>query len=152
MRLALWGVAATVALAATALAAYSDGSAQRTPATPVPAATAVARPPVSTAQVPRPNHLDVETRRLSDAVRSLSADRDRLLARIAVLERSVEDMTGSIRPPDTWSSTATVPVLPIRPLRTTTATPPAATPQPAETTAPRSVRTVPHRRPLQLHP
>lgn len=37
-----------------------------------------------------------EGRRLAETVRSLSSDRDRLLARIATLEHSVEDITGSI--------------------------------------------------------
>jgi hypothetical protein len=47
------------------------------------------------AQAARP--LDAnEGRRLADTVRVLSADRERLLARIAALEHNVDDMTGSI--------------------------------------------------------
>jgi hypothetical protein len=40
---------------------------------------------------------EAETRKLSEAVRSLHSDRDQLLARIALLERSLDDVTGSIR-------------------------------------------------------
>ncbi len=36
-------------------------------------------------------------RRLTETVRALAADRDRLVARIATLERSLEDVTGSIK-------------------------------------------------------
>ena len=39
----------------------------------------------------------VEGRKLAETVRLLTADRERLLARIAVLENNVDDMTGSIR-------------------------------------------------------
>jgi hypothetical protein len=38
-----------------------------------------------------------ETRRLSEAVRLLDSERERLRARIASLERSIEDITGSIQ-------------------------------------------------------
>ncbi len=51
----------------------------------------VARAPVQVAN-------DAEQRRLSDAVRELSADRDRLQARLASLERNLDDVTGSIPP------------------------------------------------------
>jgi hypothetical protein len=37
-----------------------------------------------------------EERRLAETVRTLAAERERLMARIAMLEHSVEDMTGSI--------------------------------------------------------
>ena len=40
--------------------------------------------------------LDVETRHLTEAMRNLSEDRDQLLARMVVLERNYEDVTGSI--------------------------------------------------------
>jgi hypothetical protein len=40
--------------------------------------------------------LEFETRQMAVAVRSLSADRDRLLARVTVLERNLDDVTGSI--------------------------------------------------------
>jgi hypothetical protein len=39
---------------------------------------------------------ELEARRLSEAVRVLATDRDRLLTRVAVLERSLDDVTGSI--------------------------------------------------------
>lgn len=47
--------------------------------------------------VSQPRPLDVqEGRRLAENVRTLTADRDRLLARVATLERHVADVTGSI--------------------------------------------------------
>ena len=44
----------------------------------------------------RAAELESETRRLADTVRMLSVDRDRLLGRLAAVERNLEDMTGSI--------------------------------------------------------
>ena len=41
--------------------------------------------------------MENETRRLSETVQALTADRDRLLARVASLERSLEDVTSSIK-------------------------------------------------------
>ena len=44
-----------------------------------------------------------EQRRVADAVRSLTADRDRLAARVAALERNLDEVTGSI-PPSTQAA------------------------------------------------
>jgi len=44
----------------------------------------------------RANDPDAETKRLAEAVRLLTQDRDRLATRIAALERNIDDLTGSI--------------------------------------------------------
>jgi hypothetical protein len=45
----------------------------------------------------RPSETAEETRRLAEAVRSLTADRDQALSRIATLERNLDGVTGSIK-------------------------------------------------------
>src|ERR1043166_4117631 len=52
---------------------------------------------------------DAEQRRLSEAIRVLAADRDRLLARVTTLERGVEDVTGSIGQPAAKPAPVTTP-------------------------------------------
>lgn len=81
---------------------------------------------------------EVETRHLTEAMRNLSEDRDQLLARMAVLERNYEDVTGSIgrlaNPPKSptehlfpiTSSTELAPVIPPPQPTTPVATIPAA--------------------------
>jgi hypothetical protein len=59
----------------------------------VPAATVQIAPQVA----PRPTEAEKATRQLSEAVSGLTADRDRLVARIASIERNLEDVTGSIK-------------------------------------------------------
>jgi len=67
---------------------------------------------------------EAEQRRLSEAVRALTADRDRLAARINTLERNL-DVTGSIPPANATLNTA----LPAVPVLAAPLPPP--TPQPA---------------------
>jgi len=99
MRLASWGAAAVTAMLLAVVAARSDLGTRRVAAIfgPESAPQTVrlqAEPsPVAAA---RTAELEFETRQMAAAVRSLSADRDRLLARVTVLERSLEDVTGSI--------------------------------------------------------
>jgi cell division septation protein DedD len=53
--------------------------------------------PSGTASKPPPQPFDArEGRQLAETVRALSTDRERLLGRIATLERNLEDVTGSI--------------------------------------------------------
>jgi hypothetical protein len=92
-RSAVWGAAATAGLAAVVLAANSNVGSQRlmtavTPASSQPSAAELAARSAETAS---------ETRRLSEAVQALDADRARLLTRITSLERNLEDITGSIK-------------------------------------------------------
>jgi hypothetical protein len=95
VRLASWGAAAVCALLLAVFATRTEIGAQRlagalgsSPATQ--GARLQADPSARTAE------LEFETRQLAAAMRSLSADRDRLLARVTVLERSLDDVTGSI--------------------------------------------------------
>lgn len=98
-RLGLWGAAAVVALLITVFATRSDIGARRMAAVfgqSAPAAQAIRLQTEPSAVTARTAELEFETRQLGATVRSLSTDRDRLLARVTMLERNVEDVTGSI--------------------------------------------------------
>jgi hypothetical protein len=90
LRLASWGCAAAAALMLAVLSAGvgSKGVTVASPAPQVPAATVQL--------APRPSE-DKATRQLAEAISGLAADRDRLVARIATIERNLEDVTGSIK-------------------------------------------------------
>src|SRR5262245_46425668 len=100
-RLGLWGTSAAAALTLAVVAGYSDTGARRLmAATAAPGGAAVAqRAPAATTAQPaaRPSETEAETRRLAEAVRALTADRERLAARLGTLERSLEDVTGTIK-------------------------------------------------------
>ena len=83
-RLGTWLALTMMALAVAALSAYTENGVHRL--------ARAASPPVSDLR-PAP---DPEVRRLADTVRALAADRDRLAARVASLERNLDDVTGSI--------------------------------------------------------
>jgi hypothetical protein len=97
-RLAMWGTSAATAVLVAALAGYPNfgplgphafpawagGAAPKQPDTALP--RLAARLPVA----------DGETRQLAEAVRTLGAEREALLTRIAALERSLGDITGSL--------------------------------------------------------
>jgi hypothetical protein len=86
-RLGIWAAVAAVALTSAGVAAYTDVGAHQQNR------TATAR-----ADQGHPLGTELEARRLSDAVRLLAADRDRLALRVNALERNLGDMTGSITP------------------------------------------------------
>jgi len=91
-----WGVAAALAVAAAVFAGRTDTGSER-----LSLALTQAREnqePQAVASLPARVVVDAEeARRLADAVRKLAADRDRLNNRIAMLERNLDDMTGSIK-------------------------------------------------------
>ena len=95
----LWAGVAAVALGVAALAAQSPAGTQRLAVISGRDPGAIAqRPPAPSRQAEpaaRPAEPEAETRRLSETVRQLAADRDRLLGRIEALERSL-DVTASI--------------------------------------------------------
>jgi hypothetical protein len=99
-RLGAWGGAAAVALVAVAFVSRTQVGEQRIQLALANASESgragvvAALPPRSQASTPAS---DAETQRLAEAVRKLTADRDRLMARIASLERNIDDMTGSIK-------------------------------------------------------
>jgi hypothetical protein len=92
LRLASWGCAAAAALMLAVLSA-SIGSKHQTIATP----TATQVPAATVHLTTRQAEPDKATRQLTEAVSGLTADRERLVARIATIERNLEDVTGSIK-------------------------------------------------------
>jgi hypothetical protein len=90
----LWGISAALALAAAAWAAHSDFAAQRLGL----AVQAEIQPaePAAAQLLARSIDTDNETRRLAAALRTLSADRDRLIARLNTLERNLDEVTDSL--------------------------------------------------------
>jgi hypothetical protein len=85
-RLGGWSGIAILCVAAAVVAAYTETGAHRL-ASSDSAMRASGAPPSAA---------DSETRRLADAVRVLTADRDRLAARVSALERNLDDVTGAI--------------------------------------------------------
>jgi hypothetical protein len=101
MRLAGWGVAATAALLFVVIAANSGSGRDRLSSAfagvnGTHAAEAAKAEAAQAAQLARLAANEGDTRRLTEIVRSLAGDRERLLARLATIERGLEDVTGSI--------------------------------------------------------
>jgi hypothetical protein len=125
-RLALWGVSAACALFVALYAATTEVGRDR---------LYVAFAEIHEVLMPtgatsiRP--LDArEGRRLAETVRSLAADRDRLLARIATLEQSLDSITGSIARVEKAARTATPGPNPNAPAPSVAPTPSAAPAEP----------------------
>jgi hypothetical protein len=89
-RLALWGSAAAAAMFVAVIAGRSDVGSQR-----IAGLIPSAHPHPNQAAAAR---LDIEaaTRELVQAVRGLTEDRDRLMARLAAIEHNLDDVTGSV--------------------------------------------------------
>jgi hypothetical protein len=87
-----WGMATAVALSALAIASQTKTATDR-----LRSIFAVNEPSAVAQMPPRVAQLELETQRLTDQLRALSADRERLAGRIALLESSVDDMTGMIK-------------------------------------------------------
>ncbi len=124
-RLAVWGGSAAVALLVAVLAGYSDASSRQLMAadaqtTGTPAAQIASRLP----------EIDAQTQRLAGVVDGLGAERESLMARIATLERNLEDVTGAIKRQggDPSGQMSAVPPAP---------SPTAAVPAPAPTDSPK---------------
>ncbi len=128
MRLGAWTSLATIAVLIAVGSAYTETGVRRiaglfqTEAVADPARGVRGPNAVATRQFDP----ELEARRLNEQVRILAADRDRLLARVSVLERNLDDVTGSIPanapPPSASAPTAARPA-PVVPQA-------AATPQP----------------------
>lgn len=94
-----WGLSAAAALAAVAVLSQTQTGSERLvlaisgALNPVVAATP---DPAQVAAVPRDAESEAETQRLAAQLRELTLDRDRLAARLASLERQLDDVTGSI--------------------------------------------------------
>jgi hypothetical protein len=96
VRLGVWVCLATMAILAVVLTARTEAGIRRiaTLLAPAEAARTSKTPQV----VARQPEQEAEQRRLAEAVRVLAADRDRIAARLATLERSLDEVTGSIPP------------------------------------------------------
>jgi len=87
-----WGGAAAVALTALAITSQTKSATERL------RSIFASAEPAAVAQMPsRVTELESETRMLIAQIRVLTADRDRLAGRIALLESSIDDMTGAIK-------------------------------------------------------
>src|SRR5262249_2805146 len=106
-RLGAWVSLATLAVIVVTVVARTESGIRRI-------ATLLAPPEAPhTSKAPqlanRSSEQEAEQRRLADAVRNLTADRDRLAARLTVLERNLDEVTGSI-PPKAAQQAPPVPV------------------------------------------
>jgi TolA-binding protein len=108
-RVLLWGASAAMAVAIVAGTAFSDIGAERLKQTvaalwqPSNTETQPAAQPVQIAQHPpaatseQIAALEKQTRELAQTVRDLTADRDRMRAKLASVEQNLGDITGTIR-------------------------------------------------------
>ncbi len=141
LRFAGWGAAATAALLLVVITANSSTGRDRLSAAfagvngPREAEAAKAQA-AQAAQIARLAANESDTRRLVEIVRSLAGDRERLMARVNVLERSLEDVTGSIKK----QAAMTPPAAPAAPAVTQ---PPAAAAEPPPKTAAAPPQTIP---------
>jgi hypothetical protein len=86
LRLVIWGTCAAAALALAVVSINSSFAVRRTAAPPATAETAAQSMVVAS-----------ETRRLTEAVQVLAAEREQILSRLSALERGLSDVTGSIK-------------------------------------------------------
>jgi len=150
-RLGVWIGLATVAVLTALLTARTETGVRRLAAlfSPAPQEQVVRTakgPAAPTAPITqRLSDHDAEQRRMSEAIRLLAADRDRLLARVNTLERSVEDVTGSIAAPTARvSPPAPLPGIPIAP-PSATGEPPTTVQRPAVSAPPAPAAAGPNR-------
>jgi hypothetical protein len=114
LRIGVWGTCAIIAVGGVVFAGRTEVGAER-----AQVALAALRDAPSEI-VAHPSNLlamhqttdDAETRRLTEAVRKLSADRDRLTARLATLEQNLTDLTGSVARAPTANGAAAPPAAP----------------------------------------
>jgi hypothetical protein len=141
LRFAGWGAAATAALLLVVITANSSTGRDRLSVALAGVngtreAEAAKAHAAQAAQIARLAANESDTRRLVEIVRSLAGDRERLMARVNVLERSLEDVTGSIKK----QAAMTPPAAPAAPAVTQ---PPAAAAEPPPKTAAAPPQTIP---------
>ena len=99
-RLVVWGSTAATALLIAVLSSRGVVGSQRAAvaASTLGGATVAVVQPAPTPQQPAARAFDAqaETKKLAETVRDLAADNDELKSRLAVVEHSVDDVTGSI--------------------------------------------------------
>jgi hypothetical protein len=102
-RVLLWGSTAAMALAVVAGTAFSDLGAERIKQVvasliePVETKLALTPAPTPTVAPQQLTELEKQTRQLTQTVRDLTADRDRVKERLAVLQQSLDDITGTVK-------------------------------------------------------
>jgi len=100
-RLSAWGGGAAFALATLAVTTHTEGGSERIQSLIARATqpeNAIA--PADVAKIAAPARvigINPDTLRLESQVRVLTADRDRLAARLAAVEHNLDDMTGSLQ-------------------------------------------------------
>jgi len=125
-----WGVATAVALSALAITTQTKTATDR-----LRSIFAASEPSAVARMPPRVAQLELEAQMLTAQVRALNADRDRLAGRIALLESSVDDMTGTIRR-QAAATAAALAARTVSPQPQPATTPPAATAPAAAVAAP----------------
>jgi hypothetical protein len=96
IRFGVWIGLATVAALTAVLSARTETGVRRIAGLLSSDPPAAVRSAKDTQLANRTFDQEMEQRRVSEAIRLLAADRDRLLARVNTLERSLDDVTGSI--------------------------------------------------------
>ena len=96
IRFGAWTGLATLAVLVAVIAARTETGVRRIASLISPERPAATRNAKDLQLANRTLDQEAEQRRLSEAIRTLAADRDRLLARVTTLERGFEDVTGSI--------------------------------------------------------
>jgi hypothetical protein len=87
-----WGGAAAIALIAFAIASQTKTAGER-----LRQVFAINEPAAVAQMPPRVAQLESDVQLLTAQVRALNVERDRLVGRIALLESSIDDMTGAIK-------------------------------------------------------
>lgn len=99
LRLSLWGGGALAAAILAVIFAFAHaGSRQNAPSTAAASIGNIQSPASSVeAKSARQTDTEDELRSLAESVRMLAADREQLLARLASLERNLQDVTGALQ-------------------------------------------------------
>ena len=120
-----WGGAAAIALTALAIASQTKTAGER-----LRQVFAINEPAAIAQMPPRVTQLESNVQLLSAQVRALTVERDRLAGRIALLESSIDDMTGAIKRQATAMAAAlaakAAPPAPSAPATVAPASPPAS--------------------------
>jgi hypothetical protein len=87
-----WGGAAALALTILAITTQTENATER-----LRRLFAINEPAAIAQMPPRVTQLESDVQLLSGQVRALTVDRERLLGRIALLQSSIDDMTGAIK-------------------------------------------------------
>jgi hypothetical protein len=95
LRLGGWGFCAALALGVVVTVSQSDPGMERLQM--AFSGAQPAKPAITDQLVAQARQTEFETRRLTQQLQTLAADRDRLASRVATLERNFDDVTGSVK-------------------------------------------------------